>query len=292
MNPTTGSIKLLSKKGKFGTAIIAVPGLLSNERFFEPVLDELLQHGTLMRVAFTGENGFDGWATAQSIAKLIEATANLEENRRVVLIGASLGGLLLVEACRHLPQETRSKLRLIIVDAPTGGNDVYGEVNRVLARAMRFMPKGSWVESPGKRVMEQILIPPKRENIEDWNPETNYDYLGGWPANADQRDREIIDFALNNMLENPFRRYTQQIAWIVEAGKRLDWSAVRDIPSGVYLACTGGANETIVQPQASKRWSRLTGMRVIAVPEGAHAALAEQPTLYRGVLGDTITALT
>lgn len=290
MTPTTGKITNNTIEGPSGTVVIATPGLLSNDLFFAPVQREVLRHGSLIEVAFADEEGFDGWATAQSIAELIEATADTEENDKVVILGVSLGGLLFVEACRHLSKKVREKIRLIAIDAPTGVHDIYGGVNRALARAMRFMPRGAWVEPYGKRVMEQILIPPKPENIEAWNPATDYDYLGGWPPNAELRDQMIIDSAMSNMMSNSFRRYVQQIAWIVEAGKTLNWSVVSGIP-GIYLACVGEANETVVQPQASELWTMLTGMRVVEVSEGAHAALAEQPTLYRGMLSETIAQL-
>jgi pimeloyl-ACP methyl ester carboxylesterase len=249
--------------------IYCLPGILARaEEQFGPVAEVISRAGTLRYIAYQGDH-FDAPSVQTAVATAVRES--LAQGRKVTLIGASLGGMMVTWVVALLRHERvdLSRLRIIIVDAPAG------------VATMKEVPSGAgWFVSGvtkgklspslnakfGKNLLAKMVKPPRLENIDVPDGED--------PAAYKQR---IIDESMAGMAGHKLTMYWSQLGWMTgHGGNNLPLAAL-DHVEAIYVACVG-PNETIKQPATADVWWPHVD-EVYNVPT-AHCAFREQQPVF------------
>ncbi|MCL2869803.1 hypothetical protein FWF48_03280 [Candidatus Saccharibacteria bacterium] len=253
-------------QAQLSTAIIYLPGIVAdaNGNDISWVADPWLTKGDVYMVNYTGER----FNSNQAISALVNLIQQCEGRgyKRIVLIGASMSGIVIYDAIdyiyRCLPQANSiiDKLQLILVDCPSSRQDFYPPTDKL---ALIGIPLSHVISPELNKLLQpmyrSMIAMPKRENIE-----AGLDYDKVCKQARDSFDQ----FSLAFMLDQTTYMATH---------KPLTASTLVGIPS-VYIACVEG-NDTVVQPQATSAWQKITNCKVIKI-EAPHCSFGEQPTKW------------
>jgi len=118
--------------------IVYLPGILSSARSScIDLIDLWRRYGDVMLVEY-GDERFNGSVCVHTVAETVRRQ-NLEKSyRRIVFIGASMGGLLAYDVIRQLVLANIDSIDLIVLDAPTSNDDFHGS-KRLLAPLLRIL---------------------------------------------------------------------------------------------------------------------------------------------------------
>jgi pimeloyl-ACP methyl ester carboxylesterase len=251
--------------------IYCLSGILQwPEDQFRPLLEVISKVGVFCPVHYRGDH-FHLETTMEST--VLDIFTSLNSGRRVTLIGASFGGMVIPWLLQRLRDGfgiDPSRVRVIIVDAPTG------------AETMKELPTWaaplvSWLTqfrlSPqinaglGAFVLSKMVKGPRSENIavpEDVEDEAAY-------------KQSVINEALTGLMGHKFTMYWSQLGWMSGRGGRELPYHILDGIDATYVACIG-PNETVRQPLAVDAWQ--AHVYSIVEMDTAHCAFLEQKPAF------------
>ena len=261
-----------------------LPGILSRGESFQA-----LGFDTTHVVEYDdpGEDGFDAHRIVRETAIMI--MANLNDRLPALLIGSSVGGMLIPfivgKLYRLMPDFQPRMLRCVIIDSPFG-------VETMIA-ARRSPLAGFLIRSPFGHVLRPLAfvkVGPQDKYIDTPGVDMRYEIAGrvvskdDWPEYVKRRTVE-------ELTGHSSMQWLEQLRWMTRVGH--DGSLHRAClemkgVSTSYLACMGPANDVVTQPLAREYWAASTpDLRVFEV-NAAHCGFVQQAPTFRGALAEIL----
>ena len=249
---------------------VRLPGVLAHGKSqYEPLNDVLPPE--LKSVSYSG-SVFRASDEIAHISSLVEVSAQRADS--VVLVGSSLGGMLVPFVVSTLSEDIRQQLKIVIVDAPTGaetimdsnarflGSRVVGGTFVTVMRALPFnMPVGD----------DMLPKPSEISNLLDVDA-----------VRAQARD---------DLNGHRLSMFFSQTAWMVRVGRdglHNEDGLLKQVCRSLkgldvtYLSCTHPGNGVVRQPEASNWWNAYSFGVKQEVVNGTHCGyLQNQPEFVR-----------
>lgn len=247
---------------------LLLPGILGRgEEQFEPLLDGLNARGSVDVRSYSG-HGFDLVRIAKTVAR--DVNMYHRYNIDVVIVGASIGGLVGFEALKDI--NNPDKVKLVMIDSPHGVSTMTAFPDRlaILTRIFKGAPLPNVI---GNRLLEKMKVGPKREFID-------------FPVDVDEdRHFETITVkALAGLSGHQFSMWWSQLVTMVHHRP----TVVDDEAEISYVACLGEANDVVTQSLARERWQEtIPQLRVVEI-EAAHCGFLQQPARWNSLFADAI----
>ncbi len=251
---------------------VRLPGVLARgEEQFSP-LDDILAR-SVYSPTYAG-NKFR--ANAEVKAAVESVGMAVEHADRVQLVGASFGGDLVPFVVQSLPDEVKSRLKVIVVDAPAG------------ASTLKALPSWSagFMVSPFGRLATPIgliRIPPKPDEITA--PRS------GRQLDGETWKRYVIQRARRELKGHSARQWRSQVALMIKMERDGSLAKACESLHGLdvtYMACVGKGNGVVAQPAAVQWWvTHVPGLKVMEV-DATHCGflqnLPEFAAAFRDIL--------
>lgn len=237
------------------------PGILARTKDqLVPIERTLGRYGALTGIDYSGQ--------VLKLSEVVPQVAHLiryqlQAGKTVIVDGASMGGMVAIEAIKYLRNDLKvsdlSGLKMLPIDMPDG----VSSFSQVPDRILNFKHFENWVApifkivypgplfnaTVGRLVMHMMRVPPKEENIVVPDAATRKRLAGREVSEAEYREA-VKTGAMVGLSGHLFSMWWSQLAVMVLLGKRgLAYDALEGIES-LYVACVpeGANNETIVQP--------------------------------------------
>jgi hypothetical protein len=260
------------------------PGILSQGESFQALgfdTTDVVEYGE------PGEGDFDARRIVHDTAVVI--MGNLKDGLPALLVGASLGGMLIPfvvgKLHRLMPELPLDLLRCVIIDAPFGVETMTAMSRLPLAGYMIRSPFGHVL-----RPLAFIKVGPRDKYIDIPNASMRYEIAGetvsagSWPEYVKQR-------AIRELTGHSSRQWLEQLRWMTRVGHDGSLHRACLAMTGVetsYLACMGPANDVVTQPLASEWWAAsLPDLRRYGA-DAAHCGFVQQAPTFREALADIL----
>lgn len=216
------------------------------------VLGALRAHGDVWTADYVGRN-FD----PRQIARRTADEIGMAPHSQVTIVGSSMGGMLAVDALRHMIG-LRRNLRLILVDTPFAASDLMGGGSVVA-------PLLKWTKLGQIRRLHRVSIkgaPPKDHEVQD-----------GLDTRA------VKEAAMQRMQGFTLGVWMQQMAYMAAWRYPLDFPPACEVH---YVACRQG-NVTVRQPNAEAGWIGARPWLHSHKVQSPHCGYLQQPAEFTGV---------
>lgn len=260
-------IKHLRSSENDEVVIVFLPGLLASSTMLSSrILDVWSRYGQVWGVDYSPPRFMPEHIAGLVADELARHCAAEPNTQRIVLIGSSLGGLLVYDIQQQLAGSrfVKAEVGVVVVDAPTGREDFQSPLNWT-SQVVRVLPFGPIWNHLSSWAMEQLFIPPKEGEI---NVNVDRDWLAEQVAGA----RSF-----------PLSFWRDQVMFILKHGAPKPESI--DV-SLIYIRST--EDDDTVRYEASEAWRRAMSSKsprsFMLDAEGAkHAAYAQNPSAYEKV---------
>ncbi len=259
---------------KTGRAVLYVPGILAHghkgllgvdDALEGSLLEEFLRHGDVYALDYAPKRFV---ALTAVLEVRLQLSKLLKNYSSVVIVGASMGGMIAQVALRTVDETDRWRIRLVLVDSPSGAKSVkLGGSFMALSRFLdQFLPIGQGL------FLGNLSAPSGPPKPDETQPDLDFEAV---KRTANQR---LSGFKV--------RVWIAQSAFI--GGFRIDPRVFQGLEAVHYIACTFG-NVNVRQPQACDDYGYACQevdmpMYVHAVPM-PHCGWMQQPKAARAVLG-------
>ena len=240
---------------------LLLPGILARgEEQFQTLIEGFGRKGSVDIRTYVG-HGFDLNRVARNVERDIEMYRRY--GLEVIIIGASIGGLVGFEALKTL--ESLEGVKLIMIDSPHGVSSMSAFPDRlaILTRIFKGAPLPNFI---GNRVLEKMKVGPKRDYVDE-----------------DQQFEIVKEKALASLSGHEFSMWWAQLVSMVN---------YRPTPivglDVTYVACLGEANDVVVQPLAHEKWKEVTKNLKVVEVEAAHCGFLQQPTRWHRLFADAL----
>jgi len=261
-----------------------LPGILSRGDNFQALgfrAEEVVRYDKL------DEDGFDAHKIVHETAILV--MANLSSGLPSLLVGASLGGMLIPfvvgKLHRLMPELPLDLLRCVIIDAPFGVETMTALSRLPLAGYTIRSPFGHML-----RPLTFIKVGPRDKYIDIPDADTMQEIANEVMTPDDWREY-VKERAIKELTGHSSMQWLGQLRWMTRVGHDGSLHRACQAMVGVdtsYLACTGPANDVVTQPLASEWWSASTpDLRMYEV-NAAHCGFVQQAPTFRGALAEIL----
>jgi len=247
---------------------LLLPGILARGREqFETQLSNIGRKGSIDVRSYVG-HGFEISHVARSVARDVKMYQRC--GLEVIIIGASIGGLVGLEAVRLL--QSLEGVKLIMIDSPHGVSSMRAFPDRlaILTRIFKGAPLPNFI---GNRVLEKMKVGPKRDFV---------DFPEG--VDKDQHFEIVKEKALASLSGHEFSMWWTQLVAMVNYRPT---AAILGLDV-TYVACLGEANDVVVQPLAKKKWQKVDPNLKVVEVEAAHCGFLQQPTRWHRLFADAL----
>jgi len=268
-----------------GEVAFLLPGILSRGENFQALgipTDGVAEYGMF------GPNCFKPDWSVRGAA--LDVLNSLRRGKKVLLVGASLGGMLVPFVVREIrellipDEDVLSGLRCVIIDAPSGAKTMKA-VGPFASRVITS-PFGHLL-----RPLAHVKVLPKDDYIEVPDTETTREIAGeamsgvAWRAYIKGRAKQELGGHSSKL-------WLEQLRWMIRVGDDGELTKVCDLEKAcaslagidvAYLQCCGAGND-VVTPDASGWWHDVVpGIKMFWV-EAAHCGFVQQAPTFRGAL--------
>lgn len=230
-----------------------------------------------------GHGAFDALEIAHEVAAKVKLV--LEAGRPAVLVGASLGGMLIpfiVSELRQLvPKALLDLLRCVIIDSPFGAETMIAAGCSTFAGRVIRSPVGQLL-----RPLASIKVGPKDQYIEVPDADMMREIAGIAMSDAEWR-AYVKRRAIQELSGHSSKQWLEQLRWMTrvshDGSLRRACLAMKGVDTS-YLACVGPGNDVVKQPLASELWATSTpGLKMYSA-NAVHCGFVQQaPTFRRAV---------
>lgn len=246
-----------SKQGPGNKVFVLIPGILArSEQQFEPLFQTFLKYGSVDALSYVG-HGFNLDQVARSVAKVVDE--HIKNGKNVVLVGASLGGLVANHSLSYVIYANPLNLEIIMIDSPYGVETMKAFPEK-LAFLTKLYPGAPIPNVIGNRLLESMQELPKREYVDfpkGVNPESYY--------------KNISKEAKRYLSHHNFSSWWRQLVAMVNVKPSRHPKYVI-----TYIVSVGDANDVVSQPLASKRWKSLYPNMTVFKLSSAHCGFLQQ----------------
>lgn len=249
------------RQGPRNKVFILIPGILSRgEEQFEPLFQTFLKYGSLDVFSYVG-HGFNLDQISRSVAKLIDQ--HIKNNKKVVLVGASLGGIVANHSLSYVINANPLNLELIMIDTPFGVETMKAFPDR-LAFLTSIYPGAPIPNVFGDRLLNSMQDLPKKQYVD--TPED---------VDSDAYYQEISEKAYHYLSNHRFSTWWRQLVVMVKHRPTKHSEYVM-----TYIRSDGQANDIVSQPLASKRWKSFYPNMTIFTLSSAHCGFLQQKSRW------------
>jgi pimeloyl-ACP methyl ester carboxylesterase len=198
---------------------------------------------------------------ANEVVRKVVGFINSHSYGRIVLIGASMGGLLANDIVQRLDRAMQNKVELVVLDAPTSARDFQPPLDK-FSPLVRVLPFGPIWNIMSRLAMKFIVRPPKEQNIEKGV------------------DRIELARRVAQARSYPLSFWRDQIKYMVTHPKLRPGSLVH-VKQVVYVRSERDTDT--VRPTAFNAWQGARGTRPVVRIEvdSTHVGFAERPQTWR-----------
>lgn len=245
-----------------GCSIFFIPGVQSRgDEALLPVdrspdsgaIAALRKWGKVIAASYVREQVFIPRQVVEEITYRVRV--ELGENQKVVLIGSSFGGMLVMDVVKGLKEEERANVRVILVSTPFSGRDLLAG-GAGLAKVLKWTWADKWLTP----LLRWFRLPAGKIPGESISKELD---AAAVQAAGARRSR---GFHVSGLIR--------------QVGYMARWRGVNHgaLPARMaYVQCLKDA--VVSQPQAAWGWSRVRGVETFSL-NVAHCSYLEQPRAW------------
>jgi thioesterase domain-containing protein len=246
---------------------VYLPGILAGARASSVGLIDTWRRNSDVDLVEYGDNRFSGPAVVRTVTdEIVRAQSAEKPYARIVIIGASMGGLVSYDVILQLRAErVATPIDLIVLDAPTSASD-FQSPKDVGAPALRFLPFGPlWNQF---NLVKWVPHDPEPQNLE---PGVNL-------VELHQRVVQAGKYRASFMRD--------EMVFIMDHGSLAPGSLNGKVDSLVYVRSTRDTDT--VRPEAYNAWASAFSATTKKEVKSPHVGFGEYPKAWKQAFAELL----